>query len=82
METEGRLWIILPLDRRLETILGRSFPDDASGGPERKKKEPKKKEWGGLMETDGNVEKQKTVFSTLPCKTLLGFAPFPQARRR
>jgi hypothetical protein len=29
---------------------------------EKKEKEPKKKEWGGLMETDDAVEKQRTVF--------------------
>ena len=34
------------------------------------------------METDGDVEKTKNGFPTSPCKTLLGFAPFPQARRR
>jgi hypothetical protein len=28
---------------------------------EKKEKEPKKKEWGGLMETDDAVEKQRTV---------------------
>jgi len=38
------------------------FPTTHPEVPERKKKGPKKKEWGGLMETDGNVEKQKTVF--------------------
>src|SRR5437763_630982 len=34
------------------------------------------------METDGDVEKTKNGFPTSPCKTLLGFATFPQARRR
>ena len=34
------------------------------------------------METDAVVEKLKNSFSTTACKTLLGFAQFPQARRR
>jgi hypothetical protein len=33
------------------------------------------------MKTDGCVEKQER-FSTHPCKTLLGFAQFSQARQR
>src|SRR6476469_4933053 len=34
------------------------------------------------METDGGVEKQKTVFPHLLAKRLGRFAQFPQARRR
>jgi hypothetical protein len=34
------------------------------------------------METDAAGGKTKNSFSTAACKTLLGFAQFPQARRR
>jgi transposase len=57
---------------------GEVFPDDAPGSGERKKKGPKKKEWGGLMETDAAVEKQRTFFPPLLAKPF-GFRTVPTA---
>jgi hypothetical protein len=50
----------------------------------KKEKEPKRKKWGGLMETDAAVDKisDLQVLPTAAWKSLLALPQFPQARRR
>jgi hypothetical protein len=65
------------------------FPQPPHGGTERKKKEPKKKERGGLWKLPQPWKSTKDAFgdiylmiSTAARKSLQAFSQFPQARQR